>query len=1216
MKRKAFLIVILALVLCLTCGMLFVACNDNNGGDDGGKKPGPPSGDDDETIDPEMLAAWDAMIDALDGVRTDDSKEFAFGLEISERGEGEVADERIFGVAFENYAGKDYIYGVAGKDGKFASFNGFDLGHVIMTVLDDWLGLYGESIAGLITLDAAAFKSDGIAGTMVTAYVADWAKEGTSYMFEIDLAELVTLIAGDGTEDNPGLVDLDSTLAGFLGEETLATVIDTLGGLLGIEETADLTVSGLLMEVANNYSVKVYFGFDDVAATADAENADPFDGLMEGVADARKLTAKNLLNFSLDGTAQLRDEKGEPVADYVINVDMDIDIFQLLGILDYVKGNGCLLDGTAIDPDFKLSFNLDDTNTLEKIVEMVENLGYINITVDQVGEDNKPTKNILTIYSDFSEGNALVQLNSEEINAILAKAYVALGGVYDFDTLASYIENAVTGALGQADEEGGFDVMGLLTGILDVLNLDLSDLNAALADIKANGVNIDMNGLVDMLVELVPDLSLASSFLPALWHDAATLNIQVRQASYGTADTSTEMAELYAMKSTPSAALVSEVTKINGLPSDFYALFPTIGLGQTYTLEGKSLVDNSTVTFDGYVIGYDALDVDWSKKGPQNVTLYVAAANQGKSLVELLNGSATSLVNVIDLSGYPVFGIYSVDVTLNLSETSAEASNVKIVGHEDGAAIEYTYAAQPVKGAKTAFSWLKSGSNVTLSYNKGTEAKTIVLDEKTFNKYCYIVDAKGNVVANAFDAENNVVVPAGTYKIVVDVNGYKAEVPLNVSTVAVSAVSDAIPVLGAKYDYTVKAELTSPDGEVTECDITSLSYNIGSKSFYSMHQESKDFADIGEVGENRLTVTLNKDLALVGLHKATVSVKANGVTISSLVYEFGTVETPADAFAMSGVSSVYFGNAVSVAIEVGDKTYSLSYNAETEKWEAKTEDGTVLKDIVITMRWDDAEEGVLVVGDANGFITNWPDEDKSGSRSTRVYVTAERNGYYFSDNFYAYELSASNKQSSSAIELGSKLDGFVSNVNQLNSNYAFKWGAEGYGIYNGEELVVAVTVKVYQNDKDVTATAIDANGNIALAGSFKIEYALTYNGVQQKFFHLVDVTPFKAGTGYELSVGMTLEKMLDVSALGAGYTVKYDATSDSYGIYNGDTLAYEVTADVRKGKYSFSSKYTLVNGTIAESGDFFVTFEIEYGTSTFEVEIGAINIPAAQTPEA
>ena len=34
MKRKMFLIVISVLVLCLTCGMLFVACNDKNEGND------------------------------------------------------------------------------------------------------------------------------------------------------------------------------------------------------------------------------------------------------------------------------------------------------------------------------------------------------------------------------------------------------------------------------------------------------------------------------------------------------------------------------------------------------------------------------------------------------------------------------------------------------------------------------------------------------------------------------------------------------------------------------------------------------------------------------------------------------------------------------------------------------------------------------------------------------------------------------------------------------------------------------------------------------------------------------------------------------------------------------------------------------------------------------------------------------------------------------
>ena len=42
----------------------------------------------------------------------------------------------------------------------------------------------------------------------------------------------------------------------------------------------------------------------------------------------------------------------------------------------------------------------------------------------------------------------------------------------------------------------------------------------------------------------------------------------------------------------------------------------------------------------------------------------------------------------------------------------------------------------------------------------------------------------------------------------------------------------------------------------------------------------------------------------------------------------------------------------------------------------------------------------------------------------------------------------------------------------------------------------------------------------------------------------------------------------------------------------------------------------ILSTSLSVIGDFFVTFEIEYGTSKFEVEIGAINIPAAQTPEA
>ena len=93
------------------------------------------------------------------------------------------------------------------------------------------------------------------------------------------------------------------------------------------------------------------------------------------------------------------------------------------------------------------------------------------------------------------------------------------------------------------------------------------------------------------------------------------------------------------------------------------------------------------------------------------------------------------------------------------------------------------------------------------------------------------------------------------------------------------------------------------------------------------------------------------------------------------------------------------------------------------------------------------------------------------------------------------------------LEIGEKLDGFITNANRVQSGSAFKWGAQGYGIYASDDtLIVAVTVKAYDADgTDVTATVIGADGGMLVAGTYKIEYDLTYNGVNQKFFHNVAV---------------------------------------------------------------------------------------------------------------
>ena len=130
MKRKMFLIVISVLVLCLTCGMLFVACNDKNeGNDNGGKNPG-------EIDIPDTAAdILTEVVKNFGEVKADatGAKEFNLGLDITD------ADNKpVFSLVFETIDGDDFIYGSVG-DGAMTKFNGFDLGGTVETVLSWFL---------------------------------------------------------------------------------------------------------------------------------------------------------------------------------------------------------------------------------------------------------------------------------------------------------------------------------------------------------------------------------------------------------------------------------------------------------------------------------------------------------------------------------------------------------------------------------------------------------------------------------------------------------------------------------------------------------------------------------------------------------------------------------------------------------------------------------------------------------------------------------------------------------------------------------------------------------------------------------------------------------------------------------------------------------------------------------------------------------------------
>ena len=1083
MKRKLFLAIIAVLVVCLMCGVLFVACNDDPPADDGGNGGVTPPPVDPDNPDPgdeeDELTKSDVFIDLVndfDAVEQDATgeKEFTFGLQIKDR-----ADQTsVFGIALENVGGKDYLYGAVGTT-VFTKFNGFDLGETFMTILN-WLGPIDLSeVVGIQAgLDVKSLTNPLVAGIASDMLIGDFAvsESGDAYMVELSISKVLATI---GT-----FVDLDAVINGALGEDTVTTVVNALAGVIGIElAEGSATVTGLLNAIANAYQVNFYFGFD--TATADA--ADPFDALLPGVQAARDTQAKNLLNFTLDGTAEFKDEEGTVTNRYDIDVDIDLDIFPLLGLLDYVSTTGGVMTG-----DLQFAFNVDDP---AEIVAMVEQMGYINVTVDEVNlEDGSFVKNILTIHSNFAEGNAIVQLNGASILIV----DVGLGGVYDFDALAGYIADMIGGALSQADEGGepAPEEPSLTDTILTVVkkllvvpegsigdDLGSIDFEAILADISANGLTVKMSNIKSVLTDdLGLDLGLAGSVIGNVWENADTMNIKVESTSFGKA-VRKETPSITAINSSSSSALVSEITSVEGLPTKVIDASGIVcGLDQVYAMKGKSIATGEEVEFDGYVIGYSGLDL--SVSGVQNVTFYVAASNIGSGLVGMLAGT-------IDLSAYPVFGIYEYTAQVEVVQVG-EDSEITTDGIVGG-----TYI--PV--AKNSTIW----SNIAI-----TDPAYLVIDGEVktaiTSDSVQVYTEDGTLIpttdTTVFDANGNII-KEGRYEVRLVKGELSYSFDIQVIEITSSTKAEFVPAEGTDASI-----LT--DGIVLGQTYTwnGINIKIGDYVFDMEANYTSSLAfDIEAISDNidGNSYTIAKNLNNTGNKTYGWKLKRSDSTVTKSFTTSIKVNAPEDIAVKK--SSYYFGMDISsesvFAFTYKDVVYTLAY--ENNAWKLKDAEGNALTGATVALEWDKAGSGNVVTANADGLI-NTKNEYKSGSRSATAYVSVSVDGWSYSNPILIYELYASDKTSSySALEIGEKLDGMISNANRITSGAKFAYGAEGYGIYDSEgTLICAVTVKVFDAEgADVTSTALGADGAFAAAGTYKVEYELTYKGLNQKFFHNV-----------------------------------------------------------------------------------------------------------------
>ena len=444
MKKKLFLAIIAVLVVCLMCGVLFVACNDDPPADDGGSGGVTPPPVDPDNPDPgdeeDELTKSGVFIDLVknfDAVEQDTTgeKEFTFGLQIKDR-----ADQTsIFSIALENVGGKDYLYGAVGTT-VFTKFNGFDLGETFMTILN-WLGPIDLSeVVGIQAgLDVKSLTNPLVAGIASDMLIGDFAvsESGDAYMVELSISKVLATI---GT-----FVDLDAVINGALGEDTVTTVVNALAGVIGIElAEGSATVTGLLNAIANAYQVNFYFGFD--TATADSE--DPFDGLLPGVQDARGTQAKNLLNFEGEVIVEGLDAESNIDNTYVLDIDVDVNPFVALGLLDYVSTTGGVMTG-----DLKFSFGGFGPSD---IVAMLEDAGYIHISLDKyagTNTDADPVRNLFTLHYDSAEGKAVVSVATNKVTVGEQELALAAGGVYDIDALAQVVDMLIKNA---ANKDAGF----------------------------------------------------------------------------------------------------------------------------------------------------------------------------------------------------------------------------------------------------------------------------------------------------------------------------------------------------------------------------------------------------------------------------------------------------------------------------------------------------------------------------------------------------------------------------------------------------------------------------------------------------------------------------------------------------------------------------------------------------------------------------------------
>ena len=980
----------------------------------------------------------------------DDANENAtnFVIELNKVGESK---ETMFGIAYEVIDGKPYFF-VNLLNGGYQKINGFSI-----------LSLYKMANAQV------AGGAEGINIESLIAYVApilfgDTGKVDSGvYTFNFDLANLVNEIEGfipllTGAL-NMSTEDLDSLVAIFCknmtfssGEavDSLADLVDyvntemSFSGTIAVKFDANkkFTSSSLTFDYANGDEGKTYtFSVDKAFVGTTNTPIDTFNGFAL-TEDARKQNqAYNLLNFSLDGEAMAIGGAHDGVK-YSINVESDLDPFVFFGLLE--------------------------STSKENILACLNKMGYFHLQIDELQADGQVKNNVITIHTKSEEGFAVISVNPYP-GKVLVPLPLGIGGVYNFDALIDVIGmlTAPKGATATAD--GGINIGALLSQIMGYIHAD---------DIATNGVTIDLKALVH---GLLPALGVALDDTLGGIVDAVlgsdSMNIKLATPTFGTcqavetAELVNSLASIRTKYKANGEDYIKEITSVENfiattvLQGDdlFEKYLGKANNGAYPGLKGMS-IDNKEVDTSGYIMGIQGYDAN--KAGKQKVTLYIAVATDVKYTLVLASG----------------FGIkLEVDPLIPLSGVLKYETEIDVLAFESSRNVE-------IKNMKEGYVVLKEGANLISELQTSSSNKLIMsIDGLEFP----IDDCTISVFENGKDVTEQVYVNKkiakhGYYTVKFDYRGYCVEKVIGVAGIETTGEKTEIK-LGTEfpsYKFVTYAE----NGEKQYPEAT-LSYKLGSTT--------KNESDLFDNQEGKLI--LKKDMDFVG-KTLNVVLSYNGLEITDSLKIVGAKVSTKPS------SSIYFldNKKIEFAVNIDNKVFSVKYDLAQAKWIAVS--GEETKEVAVTLEWKKKGSGDNVQFDEKGQIV-YKNENISGSRSNKVYYTITIDGYYYSSYFTVNELYANNKTSH---KIANTLDGYISYVDKIyyekdgqKVTLEFKYGKDGYAIYEKgtDNKVYDVTVKVTKDSQDVQLV----DGKFTELGTYRVEYDLTINGANQKFYHDVTV---------------------------------------------------------------------------------------------------------------